>query len=164
MKEGRGILNDIWSRWLRSFKWCFITAMMSLLCQFEANKNSLKEYWNTALSLLCYYRIINPIFTIGQRGTGANSLNLLHILKTFPSQFIFLILDFALWYTVPDSGGVEREKHLDWYLSDAFPFSSLTAMAWVAEKLCSLTVPNGTCKEHVLSFFSDYTWATHYVE
>lgn len=55
-----------------SFKWCIITAMVSLHGQFIRNKNALKEYWNTALSLLCYYREINPVFNIEQHSTGAN--------------------------------------------------------------------------------------------
>lgn len=46
--------------------------MVSLHGPFIRNKNALKEYWNTALSLLCYYREINPVFTIGQHSTGAN--------------------------------------------------------------------------------------------
>lgn len=46
--------------------------MVSLHGPFIRNKNALKEYWNTTLSLLCYYREINPVFTIGQHSTGAN--------------------------------------------------------------------------------------------
>lgn len=46
--------------------------MVSLHGPFIRNKNALKEYWNTALSLLCYYREIHPVFTIGQHSTGAN--------------------------------------------------------------------------------------------